>query len=311
MGELSDSDLVHAAQGGDAGSLGVLLQRHQAGMRAVALSVLGHRHDVDDAVQESCLIAMSRLGDLREPQAVGGWLRTVVRNQARLRLRSRAAVPVPDLDGVLPASTGLDPAELLERQALGNWLWHAVDLLSPEQRLAVMLRYFTAVSSYEQIAAISGVPVGTVRSRLNHARARLTEHLLASADAAHGDHQNLSRTRQREAEQTLEAGRVGKYAEAMAAFCLPSIEMIWGKGKRTYGYDYPAYAMHRDVGDGVEFRLANVVVGPDVMIWETDLISPPEDPLHCPPSAVWLHSLAGGRTSRIRLLHSARNRSTR
>jgi hypothetical protein len=81
------------------------------------------------------------------------------------------------------------------------------------------------------------------------------------------------------------------------------VETIWARGKRTYGFDYPANAMYREVGDGVVFRLANVVAGPDLLIWETDLISPPEDPFHCPPDAVMVHTLHEGRCTRIRIYH--------
>ena len=55
---LSDVDLTRAAQAGDAGSLGVLLARHQAGMRAVALSMIGYGPDIDDVVQDAALLAL-------------------------------------------------------------------------------------------------------------------------------------------------------------------------------------------------------------------------------------------------------------
>jgi RNA polymerase sigma factor (sigma-70 family) len=301
--EPSDAELVRAAQSGDAGSLGMLLQRHRAGMRAAALGVLGYRPEIEDVVQDSCLIALRRLGDLREPQALGGWLRSVVRNQARHHLRARTAVPLPDLNLVLPPAEDIDPARLLEQHALRDWLWHAVNLLSPEQRLVTMLRYFTAVTTYEQIAALCGIPVGTVRSRLSHARVRLAENLTACAELAHGDQLALTQARHREAVQTLEAAQTGRYGEALAAICHPTVEMTWGKGKRTHGLDYPTRSMYRDVADGVSFRLAEVVVGADLLIWETELVSPPEDPFHCPPSAVWVHFLEQGRSSRMRLFH--------
>lgn len=296
---LGDAELVRAAQAGDAEGLAVLLERDRARMLAVALGVLGRRPEVEDAVQEACLAVVRRIGELREPAAWRGWSAAIVRNSARAYLRSRSA----DVGAVPPVSEGLDPARVLERHAMGDWLWHAISVLSPEHRLVTMLRYFTDVTAYSQIAAICGVPVGTVRSRLNHARARLLEALAATADLAHGDQRALTRVRRREAAHALEEGRAGRYAEAMAMFCHPTVETIWAKGKRTYGFGYPAEAMRRDVGDGVVFRLAGVVAGPDVVIWETDLISPPEDPFHCPPDAVWVHTIRDGRSARIRIFH--------
>jgi RNA polymerase sigma factor (sigma-70 family) len=302
---MTDDDLIGAARHGDAAALGMLVQRHRAGMRATALSVLGNHPDADDAVQEACLIVLRRLGDLREPKAFGGWLRTVVLNQARARLRSRAATPVADPEALLRPLDDLDPARLLERHALGDWLWQAIGRLSPEHRIVLLLRHFTGVTAYEQIAQVCGIPVGTVRSRLSHGRVRLIEELTATAELAHDDHRVLTRSRSLEATQILQAGRQSRsaFAEAIAASWQTGVETTWGQGKRTYGHGYPAEAMARDVGDGVIFRLAGVVAGPDVLIWETDLISPPEDPFHCPPGALWVHTLDAGLTSRIRIYH--------
>ena len=56
-------------------------------MRVVALGVLGFSSDADDAVQDACLIALRRIGDVRDPAAIGPWLRTVTRNASRMRLR--------------------------------------------------------------------------------------------------------------------------------------------------------------------------------------------------------------------------------
>jgi RNA polymerase sigma-70 factor (ECF subfamily) len=62
--------------------------------------------------------------------------------------------------------------------------------------------------------------------------------------------------------------------------------------------------MERTLAAGVRMRLSNVVAGSDIAIWETDLISPADDPDHCPPAAVWIHQLRGDRVSRFRLLHA-------
>jgi RNA polymerase sigma-70 factor (ECF subfamily) len=66
-----DSELVRAAQAGDAGSLGLVLTRHRADLYAVALAVLGHSPDAEDAVQEATLIALRRIGDVRELRESG------------------------------------------------------------------------------------------------------------------------------------------------------------------------------------------------------------------------------------------------
>lgn len=185
-----DSDLVRAARAGDAGSLGLLLTRHRADMYAVALAMLGLSPDAEDAVHEAMLIALRRIGDVRDLDAIGPWLRMVVRNVCRAQLRKTSAIPMAELPGAiaLDRSGGPpDPAEVLDRHALQDWVWDALEDLSPGLRLVTMLRYFTDVTAYEDIAALCATPVGTVRSRLNHARRKLAGALLSSADRVHDD----------------------------------------------------------------------------------------------------------------------------
>ncbi|MFE2042723.1 RNA polymerase sigma factor, partial [Streptomyces sp. NPDC059477] len=87
-----DADLTRAAQAGEVAALGQLLERHRAGMRAVALSVLGPGADVDDVMQDAALTALRRIGDVRDPAAVGAWLRMIVRNAGRSVLREALAL---------------------------------------------------------------------------------------------------------------------------------------------------------------------------------------------------------------------------
>ncbi|MER7179282.1 sigma-70 family RNA polymerase sigma factor [Streptomyces hyaluromycini] len=181
-----DATLMRAARSGEAAALAELLERHRAGMRAVALSLLGSGPDVEDVLQDAALTALQRIGDVRDPAAVGAWLRTVVRNASRAVLRER--VPVRPVDEVDLPSPEAGPEQWLERHAARDWLWEALDRLSPALRTPLVLRYLTpTVASYEQVAAACGVPVGTVRSRLSQGRVKLALALAATADAPHAD----------------------------------------------------------------------------------------------------------------------------
>jgi len=100
-----DGELVRLAQLGDTNALGTLLARHMAGMKAVALSTVGFGPDAEDAVQEASLRVLERIGDVRNPEAVGAWLHAVVRNVCRMQLR-RAARLVPSEVVGCPARYG-------------------------------------------------------------------------------------------------------------------------------------------------------------------------------------------------------------
>ncbi|MEV0404040.1 RNA polymerase sigma factor [Actinoallomurus sp. NPDC050550] len=145
------------AQAGDAAALGSLLARHRAGMFAVALSVLRDRDESEDAVQDASILALARIGDLRDPAAIGPWLKMIVRNVCRKRPR----VTTPILTGGLPVANSVDPQELLERHALRDWVWHAIGQLSQPLRVVALLRYFSSVTRYEEIAAGHRRPSGT------------------------------------------------------------------------------------------------------------------------------------------------------
>lgn len=207
-----DTRLTRAAQAGDVTALGLLLESHRAGMRAVALSVLGPGPDVDDVVQDAALVALRRIGDVRDPAAVGPWLRMIVRNACRSLLRSTPLTePADDLS--LPSPDGL-PEQWLERNALRDWIWEAIEQLSPALRMPLVLRHFSSqVTSYEQIAAACGIPVGTVRSRLSQARTNLADALTAVAATAHDDHARRTAASRTQAHETLAAAERGEFGK--------------------------------------------------------------------------------------------------
>ena len=77
---IDDVELVCAARAGDAGAMGALLERHRAALYASALSILGERGLAQDAVQDTFVVALRRIDDLRDADAFAGWLHAIVRN---------------------------------------------------------------------------------------------------------------------------------------------------------------------------------------------------------------------------------------
>ncbi|MFI5813626.1 RNA polymerase sigma factor [Streptomyces sp. NPDC051643] len=301
---LEDAVLTRAAQAGEVSALGLLLERHRAGMRAVALSILGPGPDVDDVVQDAAVTARRRVRDVRDPAAVGAWLRMIVRNASRSLLRS--SVPSQPIDDLQLPSTDAAPERWLEHHTMRNWIWEAMEELSPTLRLPLVLRHFsTTVTSYERIADACGVPVGTVRSRLSQGRARLATALAATADAAHGDTAQRVRASRAEAHETLAAAESGRFGALMAERWSPGITLLRGN-QPVGGSGVLARGMDGDLEAGVRQRLVHAVAGRSLVVWEMDLLNPADDPGHCPPSVAWLMTLDDvGRPHRLRLLHPA------
>ncbi|MEV4172468.1 sigma-70 family RNA polymerase sigma factor [Nonomuraea sp. NPDC049709] len=268
----------------------------------MALSVLGHGPDAEDAVQDATLIALRRIGDVRQADSVGAWLRTIVRNVCRSRLRSAATTtPLPDL--AVPAA-GTSPEQLIDQHAMRDWLWRAIDELTPTLCMTVMLRHFSPrTPSYHQIAALYGVPVGTVRSRLSEARAKLIEAMATTADTAHDDDAALTRASAREAAEILAAAEQGRFAELTAERWTPDVAYYRGR-QRVGGRDFLIRGMASDLEAGVRQQFRIAVTSRDTTIWEMDLVNPPDKPGHCPPAVAWLMSMRNGLMHQLRLFHA-------
>ena len=296
-----DARLVRAARAGDVGALGLLLEQHRPGMRAVALGILGPGPDAEDAVQDATVIALRRIGDVRDPEAVGAWLRMIVRNRCRGLLRDlRQVEPLPA--PALPDGAA-GPEEVLERHAMRDWMWEAIEELSPTLRLPLVLRHFTdGVTSYEHIAEVCGVPVGTVRSRLSQARANLSQALSATAAGAHSDARARTAASWQDAYDTLAAAEAGDFGRVLTQRWSPEVVLMSGRTPIGNG-DLLRRAMDGDQAAGVRQRPVNVTAGRSLAVWEMDIINPVDDPGHCPPAVAWIMTLSGGRVARLRLFH--------
>ena len=138
--------------------------------------LLRDTHDAEDILQQACLSAFKAFDRFRGNDA-RVWLMTIVRNACFTHLRSRRGGPKELLDDLLPAPmTQSDPQlallHRLDREALAA----AVEALPAIFREAFVLREMEGLS-YQEIADVAGVPVGTVMSRLSRARERLAESL--------------------------------------------------------------------------------------------------------------------------------------
>jgi RNA polymerase sigma factor (sigma-70 family) len=188
MDDLTDAELVARARAGDKQAFGTLAARYRPLAEHVALGMLGHADGAREAAQEALLQAYLGLEHLRQADRFRSWLYGIVLNVCRAELRGRYADPL-SLEALagglqvtafrLPAG-GPDPQEIVEERELQRLVLAAVEALTPSDREAALLFYYGDLSLRE-VAALLGISVGAVKTRLHKARRQLRERLIALA----------------------------------------------------------------------------------------------------------------------------------
>ncbi|MCA3574100.1 MAG: RNA polymerase sigma factor [Aestuariivirga sp.] len=138
-------------------------------LRRFALSLTGSRQRADDLVQTACMKALAAQGDWRQETRVEAWIFRILRNAWIDEIRHGAVRgPHADLADHEDAATTDGEAAVMSKLTLASVL-AALDSLPPEQR-EVMVLVCVEEFSYAEVASMTGVPIGTVMSRLARAR---------------------------------------------------------------------------------------------------------------------------------------------
>jgi len=197
MTSLSAADerrLVEQARAGDPQAFGALALAHQTFVYNLALRALADPEEAQDVAQEAFLRAWRGLPAFRGVSTFRTWLYRIVMNlcynRAPQRKQALAAISLdaagddhPDsvetMGDRLPSSLP-SPESELEAGELQARLHRSIEMLPPTYRLLRLLRYIQDLS-YEEIAEATGMPLGTVKTGLFRAHARLRDALLADA----------------------------------------------------------------------------------------------------------------------------------
>ena len=169
-----EAALVSAARAGEMAAFGTLVERYAAQARRVARAVLDDADDADDAAQDAFLSALVKLNQYDPRRPFGPWLLRIVANAATDKRRRRRVRRAEPLDERVPG--GSRPDVDAERAALGEKLRAALAELPERRRVAVEL-FDVEGYGHAEIAEILGIPEGTVRSDVFHARRFLRSRL--------------------------------------------------------------------------------------------------------------------------------------
>lgn len=155
-----------------------VVERHGRQIYAIALRLTAHPEDAADLTQDVFERVYRNL-DRYEPGTFDGWLYRVTKNLFLDRARRRSRVrmePLPETEAGAPVCGEPGPADVLERRTLEASLERGLAQLGPEFRLAVVLCDVQGLT-YDEIVAVTGWPLGTVRSRIHRGRRALRDFL--------------------------------------------------------------------------------------------------------------------------------------
>ena len=307
---LSDAELVRAAQRGDATSLGSLLERYRAPLYGLALHILGRGPEAQDAVQDAFLVALRKVDQVHEPAAVGGWLYAILRNVCRMRLRMRlregqGEILLDELPHHIERRISEPSAEeTIDRLAMRDWVWTALATLPETLRVTALLRYFGNYTSYAEIAAILGIPVGTVRSRLNQVKVRLAEALLRTARLEHDEARQITESQTSFFTEAWDEYNRGVGYEIFASALHGDAAFVLSNGT-VHKHEWMVEEFEGDLEAGMKLHLTNILASKDVTIVEGNYENPPDDPFRCPPAISMVGFYRDGRMARMHMYFAA------
>jgi RNA polymerase sigma-70 factor (ECF subfamily) len=172
MPQPHDSDLVARSLRHDERAFRELIERHHAMAYAAVRAVLGDRDEVQDVMQMVYLKAYQGLGSFRGDARFSTWLYQIARREA-LDVSSRRRVETTDIDTVeIPAAAHHAPDTGVRERSEREWIGAALGELDAAYRTAIELRYM-AERSYDEIAEIMDVPVGTVKTYVHRGKAEM------------------------------------------------------------------------------------------------------------------------------------------
>jgi RNA polymerase sigma-70 factor, ECF subfamily len=164
------SDPISRAKAGDRSAFDELVGPLVDQAFRLAYGMLHDREAAEDAVQEATVRSWRKLGNLRPGTEMRPWFLAIVANQCRTVARGRwwSVIRLEGTPG--PAGSGFE-----DRIVRGADVRAALRKLPLDQREVLVLRYYLDLP-LEEVAAITGVPVGTVKSRINRGLAALRPH---------------------------------------------------------------------------------------------------------------------------------------
>ena len=182
-----DEDLVRRYLSGDRAAFAALVERHERRVYNLALRMTGREEDARDATQDAFLTVLRKLSSFRGEAAFTTWLHRVTVNACYDLLRKRQRAPLLERgDDDLPAVEPPPAPDPADASSLSIDVQQAL-MQVPEDFRAVMILHDVHDLRQEEVAAILGVPIGTVKSRMHRGRVVLARAMGLGQDPPSGE----------------------------------------------------------------------------------------------------------------------------
>lgn len=179
---MDEQALIKQAQQGDVDSFNTLVLHYQDRVYGVAYRIMSDPASAADATQDAFIAAFQKLDTYRGGQ-FKSWLLRIVTNTCYDELRRRKRRPADSIEDLAPesadpppqlVSNAESPEDHAQRMELSRAIEDCIRALPPEFRIVVVLRDVEDLD-YSEIAETAGIGLGTVKSRISRARARLRD----------------------------------------------------------------------------------------------------------------------------------------
>jgi len=161
---------VAQARAGDAGAWSILFKRYRLPLYAYVFELARNEQTALDIVQETFIAAVRHIGGLRDDAKFSSWLFGIAHQKCVEQWRRRGRDGLFSDELIDQSDDGADgPVETLLRAEQEAGFFHLLEQLPTPQR-SVLLLYFIEDFSLDDIARVTGAPLGTVKSRMHHAK---------------------------------------------------------------------------------------------------------------------------------------------
>lgn len=301
----------NAHQEGSHLNINYLFQKFNPFVQALALKICGNTAEAEDAVQDAWVTVFTHGHQLRQADSFLPWLKRIVINSChqltRKGKRTILVEELPDNDKMIEESVEVK----FEKAANRDALYGILAKLPLHLRETVMLRYLTGYNSYDQIAAITGVPVGTVRSRLNDSKKKLSTLWMQSDDidsSAFKENQYWNSFYK----EICPGGYTDRNLLAtLYSHIAQDLNLVFTSGKSVTGRSVFERGIEDDLEHGSSIKTVDICsTSGDLTVLKVTFANSSEYPLHCPPESYLTFLRNEDQLSEIRLYHAERKVSS-